>query len=314
MLDARGTDLAGDIIIGDYGLAEFNEAGAVVLIETTEFNQGGSDVITGGAGGNLILGGVGSDTITVGGGDDPAPGDGSPNDSILGDIILGDNGRAEFDEAGVLTLIRTTAPAQGGNDTITGGTGANVILGGAGNDEIQAGGDDLPDIILGDNGFASFLNGVRQEISTSDPDNGGVDTITAGDGPNVLLGGSEGDTITGGGADDIILGDNGHATFNEAGILTLIETTDPIQGGDDTITGGAGTNIIFGGAGGDTITVGGDSGNETPGDPQNDGPLGDIILGDNGRAEFDNDGILTFITTTDPEDGVTVNYGNYCIF
>jgi len=51
--------------------------------------------------------------------------------------------------------------------------------------------------VLGDNGRAEFnAQGVLRHIETAAPDHGGNDTITTGNGPGVVLGGS---------ADDIVL-------------------------------------------------------------------------------------------------------------
>ena len=168
---------------------------------TVDPDIGAADTINGGNGFDIVFGGQGGDTLNARGTDQ------------AGDILLGDHGSASFDALGRPVVIRTTDPNNGDGDTITGGFGPNIILGGAGGDTITAGGDDSPDIILGDNGFALFVDGIRQEVATSDPGVGGADTITAGDGPNILIGGALGDTITGGAAEDIVLGDNGRATF-----------------------------------------------------------------------------------------------------
>ena len=314
------------------------------LIASLDAAAGGDDTIRGGDGKDTILGGAGGDTITGSGGDDlvlgdqgridlehagtfgpegPAIGDSAPtrlgkaesladgNDGIdnitaaqgrdivfgggegdiidvfadndlNGDIILGDHGLATFDDDGVLDRIESTAPTEGGDDTITGGIGPNIVIGGIGDDTIEAGGDASPDVILGDNGRAVFLNGKAQLVETFSPENGGVDTIVAGDGPNILVGGSKGDDITGGAAveGDIVLGDNGKALFNEAGELIEIFSTVDLDGagqpfgGDDTIRTGNGADVIIGGSGSDLIEADGDD------------DFADIVLGDSGRATF----------------------------
>jgi len=48
------------------------------------------------------------------------------------DIVVGDNGTASFDVAGVLVSISTLVPATGGDDDILVGDGADVVFGGAG--------------------------------------------------------------------------------------------------------------------------------------------------------------------------------------
>ena len=202
-------------------------------------------------------------------------------------MVLGDNGHATFNTAGILTFITTISPGIGGDDSISVGNGDNIILGGEGRDTITGGAD--RDVILGDNGNATFSNsGILLDIISTDTSIGGNDIITAGSGLNIILGGFGADDMTGGSDRDVVLGDNGHAIFNTAGDLTFITTISPEIGGDDLITVGNGNNFVFGGVGKDTITGGDDR---------------DVILGDNGNATFDETGILTFITTSEPAIG-----------
>ena len=104
---------------------------------------------------------------------------------------------------------------------ITVGDGANVVLGGAAADTIDSGMHD--DVILGDNGSAMFTTSATTrllaQIATSDPSNSGNDMITAGDGANVVFGGSSDDTITTGSGPDVLVGDNGSASFQTSGVM-----------------------------------------------------------------------------------------------
>ena len=289
-----GTD--DDIIIGDNGEAVFDELGILRQIETTDPLYAGSDLIEAGNGADVVLGGSDHDSIFAGGTD------------AARDIVLGDNGFAEFTSEGVLTRIVAQAATQGvflldGDDWISTGDGPDIVLGGGRDDRILAAtggdsndlsavldliedenfdaidpGDNAADIILGDNGILIFDSvagsSLLRDIQTSDPAFGGDDQIVSGNGPDMVFGGSGEDLIIAGGdddADDIVFGDNGHMLFNLTGVLTLMESTNPNIGGADAILAGDGQNILIGGADADTITSGADD---------------DIVFGDNARATF----------------------------
>src|SRR5205085_9591783 len=117
-----------------------------------------------GNGADVALGGSGDDSIVVGGSD------------ASRDIVVGDNGSASFDAAGVLVAISTLVPGTGGNDDILVGDGADVGFGGVGSDYISVTrgtgvavtGDTGDDVLVGDNGSATFVNGVLAAIQTSE--------------------------------------------------------------------------------------------------------------------------------------------------
>ena len=208
IIDALGSDQAGDIILGDHGQATFDAEGNLAEVRSIDPARGGDDQITGGVGPNIVLGGAGSDRILAGG-------DLSP------DVILGDNGIIRLVD-GLPREVSTFSPESGGDDIIVAGDGPNILVGGSGSDEIT-GGAEAGNIILGDNGTALFsAAGDLTEIFSSvtlDSEGrsfGGDDRITAGNGADVIIGGSGADTILAGGdddAEDIVLGDNGRATF-----------------------------------------------------------------------------------------------------
>jgi Ca2+-binding RTX toxin-like protein len=234
----------------------------------------GNDIMTGGDGNNTLIGGSGSDTITLG---------------IGYSIVIGDGGEALFNSSAIFTTVRTVDPGFGAADTITGASGSNVIMGGAGADSIIV--NDLGDVILGDNGSATFNDaGVLLTVTSTDPTSGDNDTITTGVGANVVLGGPGADLITGGTGDDVIFGDQGKLTFNAVAgksVLATAESLDAAAGGNDTLTGALGRNILFGGAGSDTLS-GGDQGN--------------VLVGDNAKATFTN-GLLVTIESIDHSVG-----------
>ena len=123
------------------------------------------------------------------------------------------------------------------------------MLGGSGKDSITTLGGS--DVVMGDDGNLTFTAaGILTFATTSDPTYGDDDIINAGDGNNVVLGGSGKDSITTLGGSDVVMGDDGNLTFTAAGILTLAATSDPTYGGDDIINAGDGNNYAaVGGAG-----------------------------------------------------------------
>lgn len=297
---AAGDTLRGqagrDILFGDHATIIWNATGTPQHIFSTFEGSGGADNLDGNADADIVVGGTGGDSINLNGTNDSA-----------GDILLGDNGEIILASDGITaTEISTTAPTQGGKDTIKGGLGNDIILGGSGSGEssAQGGGDDLAgnggaDIILGDGGrIQRNASGVVQRVETKDAAQGGGDTIKGDAAADIILGGTGDDEIEGGSdnADDILLGDNGSIDFTN-GAATTIETSDPTQGGKDQITGGLGNDIILGGSGSgeNTVQTGGDIlfGNEGK----------DIILGDGGRVLRDISGTVQRIETKDAANG-----------
>ncbi|MEZ0277251.1 MAG: beta strand repeat-containing protein, partial [Roseimicrobium sp.] len=255
--DTINAPLGGKVILGDSGVANFladpRLVGDVGDIYSTDYDLGDVDTITGGADGmgNIIIGGAGADIINGGTGDD---------------IILGDNGYITRNAAGIVTSIKTLAPDVGGADVIDVGGGNNIVFGGAGSDVINVdkithlprGTADGNDVVLGDHGQADFdaVTGILLYITTTDPTKGAADYIFVGNGSNTVLGGGGADEITGGNNRDVIVGDHGNATFNAAGVLTKIITSDETIGGNDIIKTGNGDNTVLGGIGADNITGG----------------------------------------------------------
>src|SRR5207302_298637 len=101
------------------------------------------------------------------------------------------------------------------DDTITGGgvndVASDVIFGGNGSDSTTTAAGN--DIIVGDNGSATFsaATGLLTDVASIDTTIGGVDTINAGNGANLVIGGPGADKLTTGSGADVIFGDNGHA-------------------------------------------------------------------------------------------------------
>ena len=274
------------IVLGDDGRVYRDGTETAYLVSTVDSAIGGVDTIEADGGQNIILGGALGDLISAPGGTN---------------IILGDNGVVQLGGASGGYDIYTVDPSIGGADTITGGTGNNIILGGAMGDTITGGAGD--DLILGDNGrvhrldAANFIGSILS-VFTTDPTIGGDDTIDGGEGADVILGGAGRDTIHGDlGQDgnDVILGDNGVVDLAMTAVNTglyavdgytvvFVITTDPADGGGDWLYGDANNDVIFGGTGNDTIE--GNDGN-------------DILVGDNGSVDFST-GVPVVTSFTDP--------------
>ena len=165
----------------------------------------GDDVLTGDSGNNTLNGGSGNDTLNGGGGNDTLNGGGG-NDTLNGgggtdtavftgslasfDFTLLNNGalRVSSTADGVDTLNSieqatffsadtfTFVLGSNGNDAaVTGGTGADLVLGFGGNDTLN-----------GNGGNDALVGGS------------GADTLLGGTGADILIGGSGQDTLTGG--------------------------------------------------------------------------------------------------------------------
>ena len=309
-----GVDDGADVILGDNGRAFFNAIDILVEIKTADptevtpgnfVDYGDADVLLAGNGSDVVLGGSGGDTIDAG-------------TDTGRDVAVGDQGEAIFDDAGRLISITTMQPDWGGDDAIRVGNGDDVVLGGFGADDIDAGADSGRDIVVGDNGFALFdlvdvnaqTRSVLRQIQTTDPQLGGSDYVRAGDGDDVVLGGSgtdylsvdrNGVNLDDDSGNDVMLGDNGQAVFDTStgrSIPQQITTTDPTTvngtttdwGAADYIFAAGGSDVVLGGSGGDRIDAGTDLGD-------------DIVVGDQGTANFSPNGILISITTQHPDWG-----------
>ncbi|HYR33730.1 MAG TPA: hypothetical protein VEQ87_05520, partial [Burkholderiales bacterium] len=271
--DMITASLGGDIILGDGGSADL-----FGTVETTTPEHGGNDDITGGAGTgfdnrSILIGGAGSDELKGGAGDN---------------IIVGDGGRVVrrfIDGQLQVTQVRSVDPATGAKDIIRSGAGNDVILGGAGGDDIRASGGS--DIILGDAGEANLNQrgtGARNDIKTIDEGAGAADFIRGGDDETYIIGGAGADDIETGAGSAVILGDNGEIWRDALERVLRAFTTDrsDATAGADLIVSNAGSNVILAGLGlrsvegkllGDDVRAGGGSKN--------------IILGDNGDVNVD---------------------------
>ncbi|MCC2636437.1 MAG: hypothetical protein K0Q68_156, partial [Moraxellaceae bacterium] len=159
----------------------------------------------------------------------------------------------------------------------------NVVILGQGGDSLTTGTG--ADIVLGDNGEILFTGTtgslVRDLITTQDTGNGGDDVIMLGDGDKTVLAGTGGDSVTAGDGMHDVFGDNGEIVYSN-GIAVSLATTDgsavgTTTGGDDTVVVGNGDSRLLGGLGNDQLGSG-------------DGV--DVVLGDLGHITLDAAGLL----------------------
>ncbi|WP_313802826.1 cadherin domain-containing protein [Sphingobium sp.] len=187
-------------------------------------------------------------------------------------------------------IIDLSAHGAGGVDyakdvLVQGGAGNDIIIGGAGKDNLQ--GDDGNDIIFGWRGSDTISGGAGDDIlygddlgfnaiSGDDTIDGGTgndmlyggrgkDKLTGGDGNDRLYGGAGDDNLAGGAGDDILYGDDDTASGSD--VLHGDAGNDQLYGGlggdelygdmgDDWLDGGAGNDYMHGGAGNDAIVAG----------------------------------------------------------
>jgi Ca2+-binding RTX toxin-like protein len=204
----------------------------------------GNDTINAGEGSDFVDAGSGDDTVIVDGtfaGDDTLDGGAGTDtlvltpadnrnltvDMVAGNVADGQSGSQQFSNFENVTT-------GGGNDSVIGNSGANLISAMAGNDTVRAG--DGNDTIQGGDGNDSLLGEAGNDVLSG---NSGNDFLFGGDGSDVLSGDDGNDNINAGDGNDSIFG----------GI------------GNDTIEDGNGNDIVYAGAGNDVATIG--TGNDT---------------------------------------------------
>ena len=197
-------------------------------------------------------------------------------------------------------IIDLTAHGVGGIDylkdvLVQAGQGNDIIIGGAGKDNLQ--GDAGDDIIFGWRGSDTISGGLGNDILYGDDlgfnniagddimDGGegndilyggrGSDKMTGGDGNDFLYGQAGGDSMSGGGGDDMLFGDDANTSSN-----------DNLQGdaGNDFLYGGGGDDVLYGGTGDDLLDGG------TGNDYMHGGAGNDRIIADAGNDLIDGSG------------------------
>lgn len=313
-----GTTAAGTIvdpIEGDFTRNGGNEQLLRIVVDRVA-NEGGDDVLNGGAGNDSLEGGGGRDTFVFQ--------QGTGSDTVLdfdtfvdtGDFIdvsdfnfadgdaviaaaqqVGDDTVIDLGNGDQITLIGVDvgdlnadsfivgeAPVEIDPVVIEGGRGAEEINGGAGDDELNGGRGN--DIINGGDGNDAIEGGRDDdEIDGGDGD----DVINAGRGDDNVIGGEGNDFIDGGRGDDNIEGGAGN---------------DVLEGGrgDDNINGGAGDDLVCAGSGDDIINGG------TGNDRLEGGSGEDIFVFEMGTEQ---DTVLDFETGRDELDLTDFGFASF---
>ena len=180
-----------------------------------------------------------------------------------------------------------------------GGDGADFLVSGAGNDDLEGGAGD--DVIDGQGGLDTVAGGDGNDVVIGGLD---ADTIDGNIGNDILIGGSGTDIMNGGDGNDFMRGNGGRDTMTGGdGNDSMFgdQSSDFLQGdaGNDQLAGRNGGDVLFGGDGADRI-IGEDGSDFIIGGKGNDvisgGRNNDTIIGDLGADAIfggaDNDVLL----------------------
>jgi Ca2+-binding RTX toxin-like protein len=164
-------------------------------------------------------------------------------------------------------IIDLSAHGPGGVDylkdvLVQGGEGNDIIIGGAGKDNLQ--GDGGNDIIFGWRGSDTISGGAGDDILYGDDlgNNGisGDDTLDGGSGNDILYGGRGKDKLNGGDGNDILYGGAGDDSLSGGAGDDILYGDDDNNSGTDVLHGDSGNDHLYGGLGGDDMY--GDSGDD----------------------------------------------------
>ncbi len=242
-----------DIIIMDHGIVDqlnnpiTGTQGVIDAYTVDPITVGLSSVFGAYNGSAVVLAGSGPQTINLG-------------HTKYANVVV-KNGYVYFagpdSWIGKLAKVGSTAPGAGGRDTITLGNGNDIVVAGTGFDRIIGGGGNK--IVLGDDGQITWKANALVSIVSQDPSvslhSTQANTITLGNGNDIVFGGSGANTITLGTGNDIVVGADGQLTF-AAGVPQTLQTIYPTYGGANSITVGGADGVVIGGPGANVITVG----------------------------------------------------------
>ncbi len=201
------TGTGNDFALGDLGNITFRNETDVETLTYTDMEVGGADTITSvGAGSNILIGQFGDDVLTGGDDDDLLIGD-------LAELTLTSVAGAESGQHHVFRLAHLEAIRVdiGFDDVLTGGAGADFLVGGFGDDVLTGGTEQ--DFLFGDmieivRTFDTHNNLEVIEIETNFPfETGGYDILDGGVGPDTLIGGLGPDLFFGNTQEDVLAGD-----------------------------------------------------------------------------------------------------------
>lgn len=200
------------------------------------------------------------------------------------DVIIGGAGNDVIDASyyGTNATLQTndtdTVDGGAGNDTITAGYGADLLIGGLGDDSVSGGdgndtidGDHGNDVLRGGNGADTIVGDDGDDSLFGDT---GADYLSGDAGNDVINGGSGADTLVGGDGDDSMNGGTGADTMDGgAGNDTMVggDGNDHLEGwaDSDRLDGGLGNDTLWGSVGNDTL-IGGDGSDVLNGEEDND--------------------------------------------
>lgn len=211
---------------------------------------GGSDTLTSGRGNDRLFGGDGADLLqAMAGFDELNGGDGA--DQLNGgddrDVLTGGPGDDSIDgglgadvlrEQGDVSFVLSASLLSGlGSDQHTGIARA-ILIGGSGDNAIDASAFGRPVRLLGRSGSDTLIGSDRKDTLSGDTGN---DSLVGGGDNDSLDGGLGNDTLDGGAGNDLLLGSGGNDELN-GGL-----NNDRLLGGggDDFLNGGNGTDRLF---------------------------------------------------------------------
>ena len=195
--------------------------------------QGGNDSLVAGDGDDRLYGGSGNDWLEGGSGDDRIKGNGGNLDTLVGglgdDELIGGGGTGDVAwETLDGDLVLVDGQLSGvGTDTLS--TVETVeLVGGAGNNVLDASGYSGDVILRGEGGDDTLLAGAGSDLLDGGDGN---DQLEAGAGADVVRGGDGTDSLDGGAGNDLLQG----------------------QGDEDRLGGGSGDDTLQGGDGDDLL-------------------------------------------------------------
>ena len=281
-----------DYVMGDNGEIQWT-GGIIDSMVSLNSAFGGNDDIDLGNGSKTVIAGMADDTVDTG------------TSGIH--RVIGDNGEIVY-ATGALRTVKSTANADGGQDTITLSGDVNQVIGGSDDDTITVVAATSTDHVVGDNGVMTYTGpaGSEQLINMQSylGEAGGNDSITLGSGDKVVIAGLGEDTVTttlSSVGTRYVVGDEGEIGYDANNILEVAKSTSTAGGADTLTLGGASAtdvNVVIGGVGGDDI----DTGDST-----------DYVMGDNGEIQW-TAGIKSTIFNTESNiggnDNVTMGDGD----
>jgi Ca2+-binding RTX toxin-like protein len=258
---------------------------------TAQGAESWSENVNGGAGADTISTGGGKDTITPGPGNDVVH-SGLAEDRVIAEptpdgndlLDLGTDAFNAVDYSARTEPLHLAGGVLGGAGEEDRLQGANVIIGGSGNDSFVSSGPS--EWLRGGPGDDTLVGSQFKDFIYGGPGN---DTIRGEGGEDFLYGGEGNDTVEGGAGNDFIEEREEGPTGGEV-LATGLKTTggtDKLNGGegDDYVLAGFGNDEVEGGPGNDRIF--GEAGNDTieggPGDDEIAGEAGvDVLDGGEG--------------------------------